>query len=175
MSRAEKPLVLDSTVLSNFASSESVSWLTSAFSGLETAPSVERELRNGIEEGYSFLRLAVEAIDSRTIAVSGSTGEIATSSDEIWIVQRLDQGEAEALVIADRAGGTLVTDDMPARKLAREQNVPTTGSVGLLVNGIVRDELSIEIADRWLETWRTECDYYAPVESVIEALPDDTE
>lgn len=174
MSQEQKPLVLDATVLSNFSSSKSISWLTSAFSELETAPAVERELRNGVEEEYSFLQSAIRAIDTGTVSVSGSTGEIVDSTEHLTVFQHLDNGEAEALVLAERADGTLVTDDMPARTLANERGVPTTGSIGLLVNGVVRDELSAETADEWLETWRTERDYYAPVETVTEVLPDDT-
>lgn len=175
MSQEQKPLVLDATVLRNFSSSKSISWLTSVFSELETAPAVEQELRDGVEEEYSFLQSAVRAIDAGTVSVSGSTGEIADSAEHRTVFQRLDHGEAEALVIAEQADGTLVTDDMPARNLANERGIPTTGSIGLLVNGIVRDELSTETADEWLETWRTERDYYAPVETVTEVLSDPTD
>lgn len=175
MSQEEKPLVLDSTVLSNFSSSASVSWLTAAFSDLETAPSVERELRNGIDEGYSFLRPAVRAIDDEEVPVLGSVGEIATSSETLRVFRRLDRGEAEALVIAEQEGGTLVTDDMAARNLADERGVPTTGSIGLLVSGVHRNLLSEETADEWLDMWREERDYYAPVESISEVVPSDSQ
>lgn len=174
MTREEKPLVLDATVLSNFASSKSISWLTSAFSGLETTPTVEQELRNGIDEGYSFLKPVVRAIDDEEVPVSGSVGEIADSSETLRVFRRLDRGEAEALIIAEQAGGTLATDDMAARNLADGRGVPTTGSIGLLVNGVHRDLLSVETADEWLITWRKERDYYAPVESVSEAVPSDS-
>ncbi|WP_135827390.1 hypothetical protein [Halorussus halobius] len=173
MNRA-KPLVLDATVLSNFASSESISWLTSSFSGLETAPSVERELRTGVEAGYPFLEAAVRAIDDETISVSGSTGEVAASPEIHPVLQRLDRGEAEALVITERTDGTLVTDDMAARELADVRDVPVTGSIGLLVSGVHRDLLSVETADEWLDVWREVRDYYAPVDSVTAVLPPDS-
>jgi predicted nucleic acid-binding protein len=88
---------------------------------------------------------------------------------------RLDPGEAEALVAAHTAGGTLVTDDGPARTLAADYDVTLTGSIGLLVRGIVRYDVSIETADEWLTTWIEERNYYAPVDSVTTALPDDFE
>ncbi|MCU4801124.1 hypothetical protein OB920_12155 [Halobacteria archaeon HArc-gm2] len=50
-----------------------------------------------------------------------------------------------------------------------------TGSIGLLVRGIVTDSLSIERAEQWFQTWVEERGYYAPVESVREALPDEFE
>lgn len=171
----EKPLVLDATVLSNFASSGSVSWMTSSFSGLETPPSVEKELRTGVEEGHSFLKAAVRAIDDAEISVSGSAGEVVTPPEARRVFQRLDPGEAEALVIAERTGGTIATDDMAARELADVRGVPTTDSIGLLASGVHRDLLSVDTADEWLETWRNERGYYAPVESVSEVVPSDSE
>ena len=76
---------------------------------------------------------------------------------------------------AHTAGGTLVTDDGPARTLAADYDVVLTGSIGLLVRGVVREELTVETADKWLTTWIEERNYYSPVESVTAALPDDVE
>ena len=74
---------------------------------------------------------------------------------------------------AEFGDGTFVSDDVAARRLADELGVPKTGSIGLLVNGIARNELSVETADEWLDVWRKQRGYYAPVESVADALPDD--
>jgi len=48
--------------------------------------------------------------------------------------------------------------------------VPVTGSIGLLVLGIKREHIDSETADEWLEVWRDERGYYAPVENVTELL-----
>jgi len=89
---------------------------------------------------------------------------------------RLDPGEAEALwLAAHTADGTLVTDDGPARALAAEYDIALTGSIGLLVRGVVLKELTVETADEWLTTWIEERNYYAPVDSVTAALPEDFE
>lgn len=175
MSKERKPLVLDSTVLSNFASSESVSWLVSAFSELQTVPAVEEELRRGVEAGHRFLRPALAAIETDEISVFGPVSEAARRSRFTQVFRGLDRGEAEALVAAVLQAGTLVTDDGAARRLADDRDVPKTGSIGLLVNGIVRDELAVETADEWLEVWREQRGYYAPVETVSQALPEGTE
>lgn len=169
------PLVLDATVLSNFASSNSISWLTTVFAAPVTAPIVNRELRHGIEHDYEFLQSALSAIENDEISVhySAADGVTPTKFPELFDV--LDRGEAQALGIAELLDGAIATDDLPARRLAVERDVPKTGSVGLLVAGVLRDELSIETADEWLDTWQTESDYHRPVESVTEALPDDIE
>lgn len=76
---------------------------------------------------------------------------------------------------ADTASGTLVTDDGPARALAADYDLALTGSIGLLVRGVVLEELTVETADQWLTMWIEERNYYSPVDSVAEALPDDFE
>jgi len=68
-----------------------------------------------------------------------------------------------------------VTDDGPARALAAEYDIALTGSIGLLVRGVVLKELTVETADEWLTTWIEERNYYAPVDSVTAALPGDFE
>jgi len=175
MSIETDPLVLDATVLSNFASSESISWLTTVFTTPLTAPVVNQELRQGVGHGYEFLHSALRAIESDEISVYYPAASQITSSEFPVLFDALDRGEAQALGIAEQLGGAIATDDLPARRLAVDRNVPKTGSVGILVAGILRDELTVETADEWLETWQSEADYHRPVESVTEALPDDTE
>ena len=68
-----------------------------------------------------------------------------------------------------------MTDDGTARTLAVDYDVALTGSIGLLVRGVVRGELPVETADEWLTAWIEEQNYYAPVGSVTAALPDDVD
>ena len=68
-----------------------------------------------------------------------------------------------------------MTDGGTARRLAADYDVALTGSIGLLVRGVVRDESTVETADEWLTTWIDEQNYYAPIESVTAALPDDVD
>ena len=42
-----RPIVLDATVLSNFASTDSVTWLAATLEDLQTVPAVRTELENG--------------------------------------------------------------------------------------------------------------------------------
>lgn len=88
----------------------------------------------------------------------------------VQLRERLDPGETEALRGAVEENGTLATDDLAARRLAGELDIPVTGSIGLLVLGIKREQVDAETADEWVETWRSERGYYAPVESVTELL-----
>ena len=169
-----RPVVLDATVLSNFASTDSVTWLATTLEDLQTVPAVRTELEHGRAAGYAYLTHALAVLETGEISVVGSAPE-QLQQDYPEIKDRLDPGEAEALVAAHTAGGTLVTDDGAARALATDYDVALTGSIGLLVRGVVRDDLTVETADEWLTTWIDVRNYYAPVDSVTAALPEDFE
>ena len=169
-----QPVVLDATVLSNYASTDSVTWLTTTLDALQTVPAVRGELEQGREVGYAYLEHALDVLESGRIGIAETAPE-QLQQNYREVQTRLDPGEAEALVAAHTADGTLVTDDGPARALATEYNIALTGSIGLLVRGVVLEELTVETADEWLTTWIEERNYYAPVDSVAAALPADFE
>lgn len=167
-----RPVVLDATVLSNYASTDSVSWLTTTLDGLQTVPAVQTELEQGRKVGYTYLENALTVLESGEITIAENAPE-QLRTDYPELQDRLDAGEAEAFVAALTAGGTLVTDDGAARTLADDYGVTLTGSIGLLVRGVVRGAVTVETADDWLTTWIDERNYYAPVNSVTTVLPDE--
>jgi predicted nucleic acid-binding protein len=62
----------------------------------------------------------------------------------------LDPGEASCLAIAVSRQMILVTDDLAARKLAKDNNVLLTGTLGILI-ALVRDEIiSLSLANQFL-------------------------
>ena len=146
-----RPVVLDATVLSNYASTDSVSWLTATLDELQTVPAVQTELEQGREVGYTYLENALTVLESGDITIAENAPE-QLQADYPELRDRLDAGEAEAFVTAHTAGGTLVTDDGAARTLTADYDVALTGSIGVLVHGVVRGDLTIETADEWLTT-----------------------
>lgn len=62
--------------------------------------------------------------------------------DDRW--QSLDPGERAALVLCRRVDGTLLTDDLDARKKADELGIEVHGSIGVVLaayaNGLIDDE-----------------------------------
>ena len=129
------------------------------------APAARDEIEQGIDFGHEYLTSAVEAFDEG-LPVSDAPPE----TSGVKLRERLDPGETKALRGAAERDGTIATDDLAARRLAAELDVPVTGSIGLLVLGIKREHIDSETADKWLEVWRDERGYYAPVESVTELL-----
>lgn len=163
-----QPVVLDTTVVSNFASTDGISFLTAVLESPVIAPAVRDELQRGLNAGYEYLDTAVEALDDGLLVRAVSV------DDDIQTVRdRLDRGEAESLLVAIERHGTLATDDLAAREIADQRDVPVTGSIGLLVLGVESAHLDRDTADEWLDTWQERRGYYAPVESVTEILNDD--
>lgn len=160
-----QPVFLDATVISNYASTNSVEFLVHVLGAPVVVPAVRDEIEQGVKHGHEYLTRAVEAFDNG-LPVS----DVPPEMGRVNLRKRLDPGEAEALRGAIERDGTIATDDLAARRLASELGVPVTGSIGLLVLGIKRERVDNETADEWIETWRDERGYYAPVESVTNLL-----
>lgn len=169
-SGVEQPVVLDTTVLSNFAASRASNWLFDFIERPAVAPAVRQELERGQAEGHAFLADAIDCIRDLPPVPDANPTESGDRTLAPRIRDSLDSGEAESLYLARERGGTLATDDLAARRLASEAGIPVTGSIGLLVVGIRRGELDVATADDWLEAWRTERGYYSPVGSLDEAI-----
>lgn len=171
------PIVLDATVLVNYARTDSVDWLSRTVSIPVTVHAVRQELMIGRQHGYAFLDSALDRltpVDETPREPTDAIGVVPLGglprNDAPESIEKLDHGEAHALYRA-WPDGTLATDDLDARRLAKRRHVNVTGSIGILVDGIERGKLSVEVADQWLETWR-DGGYYSPVESVTELLND---
>lgn len=154
-----RPTVLDATVLSNFASSGGVDWLVETVERPGVVPAVEGELERGLDFGHQFLAAAIEPVGEEILRLEPSSGAASNIPESS---EKLDTGEAQSLRCAVEYDGVLATDDLAARKLANRNDVPVTGSIGLLMNGIERDEVTPQTANEWLATWRTVRSYYAP-------------
>lgn len=168
MARSElrSPVVLDTTVASNFAFTNDISLLTHGLDArVVLVPAVVDELVNGVEAGHNYLASALESIEII---------ETESEPDE-RVREQLDYGEAYALDAAATLGGTLATDDFAARTIADVKGVDLTGSVGLLLELIACGELTVTEADNRLQRWIDENSYLSPVERIQDAVPDSDE
>lgn len=166
--RYPNPVVLDATVVSNFASTNSVGFLADVLESPVTVPTVRDEITRGYRHGHDYLESAIDAFGDRLPVIN-----VDRSDESSAIRDRLDAGEAEAMLGAIERNGTLATDDLAARSVADERNCPVIGSIGILVLGVEGGQLDRPTADAWLDTWRDERGYYAPVDSVSEVLEDE--
>ena len=122
------PSVLNTTVLSNFASVDRVDVLA-ALSGICTVPVVREELEAGVAD-HPYLDPAVDAVEE-SIPVAPISETVANR--ETIVRGHLDPGEAQAFALADVQDGRLLTDDGDARSFSKEQGVVVVGSVGVLL------------------------------------------
>ncbi|PSQ53808.1 twitching motility protein PilT [Halobacteriales archaeon SW_8_65_20] len=145
--------VLDTTVLSNYARSESTEWLLQTVPLPVTVPAVINEVERGIADGYEFMK----AIDEYTIAVSAIPSEsretlavITLGSEASTLAERLttrlDAGEAHALALAI-PDEMLATDDQAARTAANDDGIDVTGSLGILADGVSQQACSVATAN----------------------------
>lgn len=161
MARSEQPspVVLDTTVLSNFALTDDLDLLEEIPAQFVTVEAVETELQRGVDDGYTYLNRAIGAVE--VINVEREPGTDLTD---------LDRGERYAIQAARERGGTVVTDDKLARDRAHELNVPLTGSVGLMIRLIRDSVLTEDEADEIHNQWVFEGRFRSHVMSISEAL-----
>ena len=136
-------VLVDNTVLSNFALVHKIQLLTTALAGEATTTSqVIEEFRAGIANG----RLPETKIDW--------LGVIELDAEESSYFQRLlsrlNAGEAACLAIAAKRNAQLLTDDRDARKLAAQLKVPVSGTIGILLRLVQIDVLTYDDANEIL-------------------------
>lgn len=158
MSDFPAPIVLNTTVPSNLAVTDDLDLLDVFGERVVTVSTVIDELRHGIEDGYAHLDRAIGAVE--VIDAEGKPGDDLAD---------LDPGETHALHAARSLGGTIATDDPPARRRANDLNITVTGSIRVLTLAVEQDRLTIDEADEKLARW-IEAGYFSPVESVADVL-----
>jgi predicted nucleic acid-binding protein len=156
------PQVLDSTVLSNFASTDSVWVLDETLHQPTTVPVVQSELARGVDV-YPFLS-AFESPETSPIPILSPSGLAEVLTDQFQ--PQLDPGEAQVVAIAEVREGTAVTDDGDGRAAVDPLNASLTGSIGVLATAVERGIVALDIADEWHETWVEKYDFRSPVPSI---------
>jgi predicted nucleic acid-binding protein len=156
-------VVVDNTVLSNFAHIERPELLHQAFADLATTPAVMTELATGEQLGR------VPAVDWSWLSMVTLTAEEQTRVDTLH--ETLGLGEAECIAVAKERGELVLTDDRDARKVARSLDVAVSGTLGALMNLVRQGILTIAKADELLETMKQH-GYHSPISSLSD-LDDD--
>lgn len=155
------PSVLNTTVLSNFASIDRVDLLTS-LARICTVPVVQEELEDGVDD-HPFLRPAMNAVEEEIPVAPIS--ETVANRDAV-VRGYLDPGESQAFALADVHDGRLLTDDGDARQFAKEQGVSVVGSVGVLLAAIDAEKINEATANEWLHMWIDDFGYRVPYRNI---------
>jgi predicted nucleic acid-binding protein len=136
-------LLLDNTVLSNFALVNKLELLPKALgSQVATTRQVIHEYQEGVAKG-----LLPEARWDWLKTVDLEIDELALFQDHL---KRVNAGEAACLAVAARRKGRILTDDRDARKLAAQLKVPVSGTLGILLRLVQIEALTLPEANQIL-------------------------
>jgi predicted nucleic acid-binding protein len=154
----DRPVILDNTVLSNFALVDRTDlvmrfWPTSAC----TTTVVLDEYQSAVSSGLMSSRAWA---DLPSFALTEEETDLAASFS-----MRLGAGERSCLAAAIYRRGLLASDDLDARRAAQQQNVPLTGTVGILAGCVRRGYLSREEANDLLAEMIA-LGYHSPFDSL---------
>jgi len=117
-------ILLDTTVLSNFAHIRRPDLLQLALPEATTTPQVMMELQAGITAGH------LPDCDWQWVAVVTLTAKEEGHLAHIRLI--LDDGEASCIAVALTRGSILFTDDLDARRYARRRGIRVSGTLGVL-------------------------------------------
>ena len=153
-------LVLDNTVMSNFALIGRIDWLRELWPDmLVTSEEAWAELQAGVRLGR------IPNVDWSWLTILSLTGVECEARDEL--MPPLDRGEAACLALARSRGYAFLTDDRVARREARRLGVPISGTLGVLKSLVDEGYVSLEEANEALEQMIA-LGYHSPVRSLRE-------
>ncbi len=125
-------VISDTNILSSFAAAEELDLIMQLFAHAQIIipPSVVTELQAGFARGHTQLRVVLQALEHGRIRV------LALTPDEIQLQAqlplRLNQGEREAIALAQTRRAMLLCNDRRAITYCRQQQVQVVSLVDLL-------------------------------------------
>jgi predicted nucleic acid-binding protein len=152
-------VLLDTTVLSNFAHIERLDLLRLALPDAMTTPHVVAELERGLASGH------LPACECGWLEVVELTLSEETSLAHVRLV--LDDGEASCISVALEREASLFSDDFDARRYAQRHGIRVSGTLGVLALLVKGGHLTVAEADDCLERMIAH-GYRSPVRSLAD-------
>jgi predicted nucleic acid-binding protein len=158
-----RPILLDNTILSNFALVKRAEIVLNLWPNCSTTMDAWVECRSGISLGY----LPKEGWETlHRIELTHTELEIAHQ-----LSFSLGKGERTCIAAAINRGGLFISDDRKARQVAMEMGVIVSGTLGILVVAVEREIIPIDEANLLLAQM-IEHGYRSPVINLNNLLPD---
>ncbi len=150
-------ILIDNTVLSNFALVGELLLLEDYCGDKGTTTGmVIAEFERGVNEGI-FINVKLDWL--KRLNLEGSNEESLFAN----LSKRLGAGEASCLAIAIHRKHDLLSDDMAVRKIALQEGVRLSGSVGVLLELIRMGRISLEMGNKILKGFIRH-GYFSPVD-----------
>jgi predicted nucleic acid-binding protein len=165
-------VIVDTTVLSNFASIGQLDVLRQLYGSLAISTDVYDEIQAGLAEGYRFYEGIEQWVEP---LAEGGWIHLTSMSHEPELryfrelPTRLHRGENSSLAIARHRGWLLLTDDRAARTEATRLGVLVSGSLGCLVLAVERHLCSLLQANNWLQEMIHQ-GYHSPITDLAPLL-----
>lgn len=163
-------IILNTTVLSNFASVGELDLIKRLFGVAYTTHEVHEEILRGISRGYQYL----EDVDHemsfdetgwlRVVAIRSHTEHQSMNN----LLKCLGMGESSCIAIAKSRTMIFMSDDRIARRIANEMGVSISGTIGVLVRCVDKDIIPFSEGDDILAEMMRK-GYMSPVDS-LEAI-----
>lgn len=156
-----KSVLLDNTVLSNFALVGRTDLVIALWAGACTTPAVMAEYDAGTKIGevpvgtWEILRV---------ITLTPVETEFATR-----LHTRLGAGERSCIAVAYHRNGLFVSDDYDARREAQALEIPTTGTIGILLLNIQQERITVAVGNDLLDQL-IHLGYRSPIRELGELL-----
>jgi len=165
-------IIVNTTILSNFAAIDRLELLRLRFGMLFLSDAVFEETQAGLMQGYGFYESLMQMI--APFSPTGWLYLTALHEPEEFrlygqLLGNLHSGEASSLAIACCRQWVFLTDDKSARRRSQELNVSVSGTLGILSSLVQRKLCDLEEGDRFLQEM-VRHGYYAPVESLRDIL-----
>ena len=165
-------VIVNTTVISNFASIGQLDVLRQLYGALAMSTEVYDEIQAGLAEGYRFYEGIEQWIEP--LAEGGWIHLTSMSHEQELryfreLPAHLHRGEMASLAIARHRCWLLLTDDRAARTEATRLGIPVSGSLGCLVLAIERHLCSLSQANIWLQEMIHQ-GYHSPVTDLAPLL-----
>ena len=125
-------VISDTNVLSSLAAGDSFPVLLRLFarSKLAIPPCVQRELQAGLEQGNIYLQPIIQAVLTQKIEVVPLSAEAEQLA--FGYPARLDEGEREAIALAQTRKAILLSNDRAAIRYCQQHGIRVIGLVTIL-------------------------------------------
>jgi predicted nucleic acid-binding protein len=155
-----QPVLLDNTILANFAAVNRPDLVLNLWSTACTTPAVQLEHQMGIASG----RFTEDAWQN--LPMTELTLTEALFADRLN--KRFGAGERTCIAVAYLRHGLFASDDLDARRMAQSYGIPVTGTIGILLLAIRQGALTLAAGNELLKQL-IEVGYHPPV-TVLDGL-----
>lgn len=162
---SQPPVIVNTTVISNFAAIGQLDRLRELFGRIHIPPAVYDEIEAGAQEGYRYYA-GIESLVAPWSPVGWIEIAPVNTPEEMAALKRLPSnlhsGEAACLVLAKYRGWLFLSDDRAARVQAARWRIRLSGTLGCLARLVRKDLVSVETANRYLQQMQAN-NYRSPI------------